>query len=183
MYYLPVKDILLIDDDTTITNMLSVIFTKKNISFDIFNSGSEFISSYKQYPKYYTLIIVDYHMEGINGTNIVKFLRKEYHYSNLIVGHTGFQDNESLISFKDAGLNELFIKPIKMKTIMNYMKYQPYKYHIKQVYDNIILLDNYFYTITHLDIKYLNYISENIYQLITISESDGLNKYTTYSYN
>ncbi len=108
--------VLLVDDDNFSCILGKIILTKFNCSTDIAINGEE--ARIKLSSSQYDIILLDMHMPGISGIEVVKFLREIRHdWSVKIIAVTASVLKGELVDYYKAGINDFLIKPFREKDI------------------------------------------------------------------
>lgn len=106
--------VLLVDDEVEITEMLGEEMQRRNIPFIVADNGKlalELIESKK--PR---VIVSDYKMPGLNGIELLQYLR------NLksqipVIWVTGYADSETARRAWEMGVFHLFEKPVDIREV------------------------------------------------------------------
>ena len=73
----------------------------------------------------YDLVFMDYHMDGLNGSQITEII-KENHISNTVIfAFTGDNSEDAIASFKHAHMDGVVVKPIDIEIfelLINYFE-------------------------------------------------------------
>ena len=111
------KHILILDDDTDFSNLLTNIFPKAKTDYKITP-----IKEPKQALKllqnaHVDLIITDHRMPQLSGTEFIKIV-KEKKPNIPIIMVSGFLDNETIRQLINIRLDGIFIKPLKVFALL-----------------------------------------------------------------
>lgn len=112
-------DILCIDDDEEICFALKTLFFTQNWTTAVSNDVPDGLRKFKRLNP--SLVLIDYHMPGINGVEGVRMLRKLSATVPIIV----FTIDESQAvadAFMEAGASDFALKPIKAPDIVSRIK-------------------------------------------------------------
>lgn len=110
--------VLLVDDDNFSSILGKTILAKFNCTTDIAFNGEE--ARLKLSSSDYDIVLLDMHMPGISGIEVVKFLREIRHdWSVKIIAVTASVLKGELIGYYKAGINDFLIKPFREKDIYN----------------------------------------------------------------
>ena len=117
------KNILIIDDDKNITYAMSEIITKilDYVSVEIAHSSNEAFEKIK--PNNFDLIFLDINLgeKDIDGLEILKQIKKIYPNQKIYM-ITGFSINEETESFIEKNSLGLFLKPFRLKKLVNIVR-------------------------------------------------------------
>lgn len=104
--------ILVLDDDTIITNLLQTILEMANYSVKAFNDPEKALDYYLKNPEAFHLLIVDFQMPKMNG---IDFSRKIRHQNPTvpIMMLTAFSNPYLINNAADLNICEYIIKPFK----------------------------------------------------------------------
>jgi len=103
-----IKDILYAEDEFTNRKLLQIQFEKNNLQCDLAQDGREAMDLAKENT--YRVIILDQYMPGLNGDEIAREIRRTNPNLPLIAITSDDMEIENL---RDAGFNEVFIKPLR----------------------------------------------------------------------
>ncbi|WP_321276846.1 ATP-binding protein [Thiomicrorhabdus indica] len=107
--------LLLVEDNKTNQLLMSAIFKKLQIEFDIANDGIEAIEAIQQ--KTYDLVLMDENMPNLNGIEATKQIRESEKSSGVhipIVALTANSMSGDRERFINAGMDDYLSKPINM---------------------------------------------------------------------
>lgn len=108
---------LIVDDNQSNCFVLKEFLKSKNISADVANNGKIAINKIKINGNY-DLILMDKHMPEMNGVEATKKIRN-MGINIPIVALTGIASSKEKDEFKNAGINDILIKPIDFKLFNN----------------------------------------------------------------
>ncbi|MBN2803440.1 MAG: response regulator [Deltaproteobacteria bacterium] len=116
--------IAVIDDDPTLSRAVArILKANYNCVVNGFRSVEDFLYAVDKNPNiaspedFADLILLDFHLPGQNGPVLVKELEKRNSpllNRSRIMGITGDSEPVVYAGFKNAGIEEIFIKPLKM---------------------------------------------------------------------
>ncbi len=106
------KSVLIIDDDTVISDVLSDILQSEGCEVICCDNGATALDLSKE--KCFDIIITDYRMPGMNGVEITRALRSRCGNSFII----GFSAEYKEKAFLEAGADVFFKKPVSFKEIV-----------------------------------------------------------------
>jgi CheY-like chemotaxis protein len=104
--------ILIVDDDSDVALLLKQIIEIYDHEVYIVDDGLKCITHCQE--ETYDLIFMDYHMDELDGTDVVSIIKNIQKHS-LIFAFTG--DISNLQLFKDVGFNGVVVKPVDMRSI------------------------------------------------------------------
>jgi CheY-like chemotaxis protein len=73
---------------------------------------------------YVDVIITDYAMEPLDGldfTRLIRTAKDSRHVETPVILMTGHADRETILAARDAGVNEILVKPVSAQTIIQRM--------------------------------------------------------------
>ncbi len=110
------KRILIVDDNKMNRLLLKVIFNKWGIEYDEAEDGLDALRLFSQ--KEYHIILTDIQMPNMDGLGLAKEIRKQ---SSLIpvVAVTANTIESDERHYKEAGINDVLVKPFKESTLYN----------------------------------------------------------------
>lgn len=108
------KTILIVDDDSTLSEILSMTFMLiGNINVERAFSGAEGVSKAESIVP--DLIIMDYKMPGMNGWDAAKLIKENPKTSAVpIVGYTAWAGKDDIQLGIKCGISEILSKPVDM---------------------------------------------------------------------
>ena len=108
------ENILLIDDEPIVLELVTEIL--EGLEYDVtdFRNPQEALEAFKQSPEKFDLIITDLNMPQLKGTELAVEVRKIRSDIPIILstGHNDFVDSDNC---QEWGINELILKPYKVK--------------------------------------------------------------------
>lgn len=111
---------LICDDSEPNRMVLEKYLTRKFVKIDIAKNGSDAIDMVRQYGEY-AIIWMDIQMPKMTGYESTKILRNELHYKGIIIGLTGYIDQESVNKCIGFGMNHVIGKPINKDKLYFYV--------------------------------------------------------------
>jgi len=105
-------NVLIVDDDLNSANSIKEILELNGHFVTIIDEPSRCITLCQNNK--YDMVFMDYHMEGLNGSQITEILKENNFGNTIIFAHTGDNSNDAINSFKHAGMNGIIIKPIDL---------------------------------------------------------------------
>lgn len=114
------KRILLIDDDKDYINSIKrVLKSEKHYEIDVSNDAIEILGFYQK--GVYDLIIVDYMMPTMNGTQFINVIRK-IDSSVRIIMLTGFESDELELEALNLEVNRFIKKGVRGELLLKYVQ-------------------------------------------------------------
>ena len=116
------KKFLIVDDVTAIRKMMRKLLEQRGHSCDEAENGLIALNMvnemhHKDSIDYFDAIFMDFVMPEMNGPEATKAIR-ESGFNGLIIGVTANCHIEDRTTFKDAGVNDIIIKPLKIEKLM-----------------------------------------------------------------
>lgn len=163
--------LLIVDDETDITEFLQYNLEKSNFITEIANDGLQAIELYKSFKP--NIILLDIMMPELNGVEICEKIRNHYKDQDVIIIFLSARSEEyTQIACYDAGGDDYVKKPIKpkllIKKIESYTKRK--KINLDGVIKNgisineakhLIFLNDKEINLTNTQFKILNYLYTN----------------------
>jgi cyclic di-GMP phosphodiesterase len=126
----PRHRILIVDDDTGPRESLNMIL-KPFFNIYLASNGQEALSMIKQYP--IDLVILDLKMPGIQGTEVLKEIKRQYSETEVIV-LTGYGSLKSAVESIRYGAADYLLKPFNVAEIISVINKTLHK---KKLYDDL----------------------------------------------
>jgi len=108
--------VLVIDDEKSITKMLTLAFTRAGFNVDVAANGKKGIDKYNK--RNFDVVITDIRMPGINGNGVVRDIKKSNRPNTPVIGMSG-TPWELLNEKFDEVLPKPFSLMALVKTIQN----------------------------------------------------------------
>ena len=110
--------ILVVDDDTRLTELLQLVFESRGFGVTIAHSGEQAMASLgKELPE---AILLDLMMPGMSGLEVCRLVRADPRTSNIpIVVLTARFDVEMKREVMEAGATEYLTKPLRPSELIN----------------------------------------------------------------
>lgn len=106
--------VLIVDDDQTVSTMLSKVVQSNGIESDIVSSGEDALT--KLELKTYDLILLDINMNGIDGFEVVRIIREKGIKTPIIIV-SGRNDDLDTLYGLDIGADDYITKPFNPITL------------------------------------------------------------------
>ena len=126
------KRILLIDDDETITESLSIALQDECFIVDTAKNGKEAIS--KSFENFYNVAVVDWRLPDIEGTELLGKL-KETTPKMVKIMLTGFPSMENAIDAVNNCADAFLLKPVSFVKLLEKIRELLEKQEKEQEYD------------------------------------------------
>jgi len=115
--------IIIADDDVISLKALKSILSRMNIPCLTANDGKEALDLFKLYSDDIDIIILDFQMSRMNGLEAAKNIRKcQKSKIPAIIGITGHSHSSILNEGLSAGMNEVYVKPLKTDVLIRIMQ-------------------------------------------------------------
>ncbi len=131
------KKILVVDDDETNQILATTILKNWNLEFDVASDGDEAMR-YLEKVKY-DLVLMDIHMPGISGLDLVKKIRGDEGNPNAetrMIAVTANAIKSDIREYEEAGFQNYLIKPYREEALFNkvcnVLKINAYQNYISQ---------------------------------------------------
>jgi two-component system response regulator FixJ len=112
--------IYLIDDDPYVRRGFGILFKSAQLEFQAFESAEEFLVNFN--PGESNVIILDMHMPGMNGCDLLKHLSEKELYLPVIV-ITAYDEPVSRECAKNYGALAYLRKPVDGEALIDMIKY------------------------------------------------------------
>jgi response regulator RpfG family c-di-GMP phosphodiesterase len=106
------QNILVLDDDTIITNLLQTILEMANYNVVVFNNPEKALDYFLENQNYFQLAIVDFQMPKMNGIDFVKKMRTKNQQLPIMM-LTAYSNPYLINNAADLNISEYIIKPFK----------------------------------------------------------------------
>lgn len=121
--------IIVVDDETTILDMLSDFLGENGYTVDAFSDSKKALFALK--GRGYHVLIADLVMPGIDGLQLIGFLQKEY-LDTLGILITGYGTLETAISAMRCGAFDYILKPFRLEDVLSTVESAMNYYHLMQ---------------------------------------------------
>lgn len=109
-------NILVVDDDIDVADSLKTLLKSRGHNVTVVDDGLRCISHCKDKKKFYDIVFIDYHMEGLDGAQVTEIV-KDDNKKSLIFAYTGDDSQKAINDFKQVGMDGAIIKPIDINSI------------------------------------------------------------------
>ncbi len=110
------KKILIIDDEPDIRNVYSDILTEKGYEVTTAANGEDALKILKN--ESFFVLFVDLNLPDIQGSELCRKIRNLYPMA-ITFAITGYASLLELTDCRDAGFEDYFLKPVKMKDLVD----------------------------------------------------------------
>jgi len=112
-------NILIVDDDTNSSELFKEILELHGHTVITLDEGVKCIS--KCIENKFDIIFLDYHIGDIDGVELADCLKDVLKTESQIYAYTGDNNPISIQKFKDVGMHGVFLKPININIINNFI--------------------------------------------------------------
>ncbi|HMD61420.1 MAG TPA: response regulator [Opitutaceae bacterium] len=113
--------ILVIDDDGPIRTVVARSAARVGFTVDQASDGQQAIALFESNPARYTLVILDFKLPGMDGTEVVSRLRQLRPDIRVILT-SGFSRQEAMEEFLGLGIAGFLQKPFALETLVSEMR-------------------------------------------------------------
>lgn len=115
--------ILAVDDGPISLKILTEHLESLGYSVEAVSSGKIAWELLQRYPEKYAVVIVDRMMEGIDGMQLLRYIKSTAALKNIpVIIQTGEADAEDFIAAVKAGVFDFIYKPLEQKLLMYVIK-------------------------------------------------------------
>ncbi len=148
--------ILIVDDETTITNLFEISLNEEGFYTEIANCGRDALEMFKRCE--YDVVVTDIMMPDINGLNLVEDIKKIKPETAVIV-ITGYPSVDTATEFIRLGAHDYLTKPLDPDTIISTIN-RVWSKRLLELQKEELLKQvqntNYLLSETHLKLKDIN---------------------------
>lgn len=110
------QQLLVVDDNLTNLSFVKAVLAGEGLAIDIAMTGAEAIKMASNNK--YQLILMDIQLPDISGIEVTKRVRQlRHHQHTLILAFTAHALSEEIASFRQAGMDDVLLKPLDSKKI------------------------------------------------------------------
>lgn len=109
------KEILIVDDDTTILRLFETAFTKAGYDIQTAESAEEALEILEE--THFKVMFLDFKLPGMNGIELCKKIKKEKPPAT-IFAVTAYPSIFELSDCIEAGFSDYFAKPVSLETLI-----------------------------------------------------------------
>ncbi|XOV84917.1 MAG: response regulator transcription factor [bacterium] len=106
--------VLVVDDDTALTEILSEYFLRNQIQLDIAHDGESALAHYN--PDDYDVILLDIMLPGVNGLEVLQTLRRRSSVPILMLTAKGEEDDR--VTGLNLGADDYVAKPFSSRELL-----------------------------------------------------------------
>ena len=109
--------VLLVDDDESITNMVSIVLRRQGFVVTIFNDPTDALETLQRSHAPFDVVICDLTMPRMNGIELSRSIRSLYPALPILLA-TGIIDDERLDDVQESGIREILRKPFHINELI-----------------------------------------------------------------
>jgi DNA-binding response OmpR family regulator len=114
------KTILLVDDDKVVKFVLTKALSEAGYQVATAETAEEALAAMAVNPA--EVLILDLSLPGMNGVELCREMRKRWPWC-IVIAVTAFASVYELVSCREAGFEDYFIKPVDMEELMTSVAY------------------------------------------------------------
>lgn len=114
-------NVMLVDDDRDCLNSLNSALGLHGFNVRSFESPVQALQIFQENPRSIDVVITDYHLPGMTGTDLLKKIHLEKPHAPVIIISGGSIKNIKTICRK-AGARAFFSKPLNIKQVISKLK-------------------------------------------------------------
>ena len=112
------KSILLVEDNDELARIFTTFLKNKRLNVNLFSSAEEALRHFRANINLYSIILTDFRMEGMNGIDFAKEVRRLRGNSIAIIMITGYSIYEIVTKEEVAGLvDRIMMKPFSLRSL------------------------------------------------------------------
>ena len=111
--------IYIVDDNKCVLRGFQLLLGTEGLETTICDSAEEFIRFWDQDEN--DILILDMHMHGMNGCNLLEYLKKKNMHLPVIIV-TGYDNPEDRKCSKNYGTLAYLLKPVESEVLLNLIK-------------------------------------------------------------
>ncbi len=133
------ENLLVVDDEIDVGNVVKELLS--NLGFNAYSvtSGKSALKEIRN--RDYTFLITDINMPELNGIELIKIVKREIPYIN-VIAMTGYDKNYTYIDVINEGANDFIIKPFEIDELEAKIKRILIERHIKDEFARLSITDN-----------------------------------------
>lgn len=113
--------ILVVDDNPIMTDTLATLFDAEDLKYCICTNGQDALEKVTTFKP--NLIVLDIIMEGLNGHEVCRKIKKDLGLKNIyIIMLSGEDSAKQIAKAKIAGADDYMVKPFPPKDILKHIK-------------------------------------------------------------
>lgn len=112
-------NILIVDDDVEIATFFGEILQNRGHDVTIVSEGTSCIGKCQNH--HYDILFIDFHMENLNGVDIVGLIKNTQLRQSIVFAFTGDDSIAAITRFKSIGMDGAIIKPLDINLINRLM--------------------------------------------------------------
>lgn len=115
------KNVLIAEDSSVIQNLARKILEFQNFKITVVKNGEQVLQLLEKEP--FDIVLLDINMPVMDGIECVKAIREEKKTAKLpVVAITGNARNFTEDEYKEAGFNEVLMKPLNFDMLVKVVK-------------------------------------------------------------
>ena len=116
--YILRKSILLVEDNYELSRIFKTFLKSKGLNVDVFSNATDALINFRANIDLYSIILTDFKMEGMNGIELAKEIRRLKGNSVLIIMITGYSIYENATREEVASIiDKLIMKPFSLRSL------------------------------------------------------------------
>ncbi len=134
-----IRRAIIVEDDELMVSYMKSVLAPLGLDIQVFKSAENFLLNPQRYPKR-ALYLLDFNLPGLNGKQIIQFIRNHDRYSPIFIisGENNVQRvNECL----EAGADDYLFKPVDPRLLVAKLKRSEEKLSLLQSVDDELELD------------------------------------------
>lgn len=112
---------LIVDDEPSVCEVLSVLLTRSGMTTTIAASGDEALKIYAAREQGFDLVMLDLLMPGISGEETLRAIRQRNQKQRVVV-MTGYTENEAVNRCEALGISAFVRKPFEMSALLEKLR-------------------------------------------------------------
>lgn len=109
---------MLVEDNDELARIFTTFLKNKRLNVNLFSSAEEALRHFRANINLYSIILTDFRMEGMNGIDFAKEVRRLRGNSIAIIMITGYSIYEIVTKEEVAGLvDRIMMKPFSLRSL------------------------------------------------------------------
>lgn len=110
------RRVLVVDDNRDVADSLMIVLQIMGHHVEMVHDGPSAVEKAATYGA--DAILLDISMPGMNGYEVARRIREQGQEGLLLVALTGWGQDDDLKLFKEAGFDQVLVKPVDMEMLM-----------------------------------------------------------------